>query len=219
MERFNAMSGKGKAGVGCLAIVLLMVICGSCTSMFGGGDDDGAADEPAATVAVAEDTAEPESAEATDAPAATDTDEPTDEPDATETPGFSPEVKEYMSWLAVQFGVVGQVTTGIGAELGKLGETPALILSSEFKTGLGTQLGILTALARDMKEKEDVPPEAAVVHVDVLRLADNLERAASLYAQGVDQVDAEQFTEANALMTESGELIGNISKTMEEMQP
>lgn len=34
MERFNALSGKGKVGVGCLALIALSVVCSLCSTML-----------------------------------------------------------------------------------------------------------------------------------------------------------------------------------------
>lgn len=77
MQRFNALSGRGKAGVGCLSVFVLMFICGSCLNVFG-GDDAPAPVADAPTVEAADDpTAE---VEATGAP--TDTPAPTPDLDA-----------------------------------------------------------------------------------------------------------------------------------------
>lgn len=71
MERFNALSGRGKAGVGCLSVFVLMFVCGSCLNLSGGDDDTPAPVADAPTVEVVK---------ATEAP--TDTPAPTPDLDA-----------------------------------------------------------------------------------------------------------------------------------------
>lgn len=83
MQRFNALSGKGKIGVGCLGLIAISVVISICTSML-------------TAVGMIDPTPTPTprpTATSTPTPGPTNTPGPTDTPEATDPPTATPDLQ------------------------------------------------------------------------------------------------------------------------------
>lgn len=209
-EWYTKLPKWGQISVGCL---LPIVLCGALLTWVNSLPSPppeptaaatslpSATDTPVAATAAA--------IEPTELSQATSTRRPTTTPEA--TPKASLAFRQYMLWAGGQLGDLGEATTTLGEQSTKAGEDITVILDDAWKLKTAVALAQFQMTASALRDREDVPPEAADLHAMLLELADEVDAIATNYAEGVDNLDAGKLAEASAGMsrvTEMSTVIG-----------
>ncbi len=190
--------------IGCGALLLLCMVCWACSAALQATGIIKPPPTPTAT-AIPTDTAVPP----TEEPRPTPTEAPTEDPTAEAS---RKAVDGYVDWASEQFTGIGEAAGTLGERFGELGEDPTVLLDKDWRLQTGVMLGVLKVYAQELQQREDVPPEAADIHARITGVAAKLDRAATLYAQGLDNVDANTLGQAV-------QLIGEVGTEMDSIRP
>lgn len=172
-----------------------------------------AADKPDTEAVVATEADVTTEAPATNEPEPTATERPTEDPEAAA-------VREYMDWGAPFIAQIGKAIGDISNNLGQAVESPAIILTDDWRRVMALQLQLLSAGAEVIRTKPqtEVPEPVTKLHGQMLELAGNLDSISTNLTDGIDNLDESKISAATEAMTSSSSLIAEMAVEVEALK-
>jgi hypothetical protein len=138
-------------------------------------------------------------------------------PDAVETPTFSDAEQAYIGKVLDIIGPIPDAMKKVGELSTSAGENTSLFLDNSWRTSIALQLGILKASAQLV---QDLKPPARFqgVQAELVTMGKQLNEGATLYAQGLDEVNPKKITQAAAKFEEGTAAMKRVSQAVVDLK-
>ncbi|MCZ7568843.1 MAG: thermonuclease family protein [Ardenticatenaceae bacterium] len=133
----------------------------------------------------------------TDTPAPTPTSTPEPSPTATNTPSVDPSESAYIQAVIELSESYAEAWTKASELATTVGSDVSLIFDQDWRTEMAVALGTVKANNARVRQLE-APARFAEVHAELLVAAAHYDRAVDLFAEGIDELNADKMTRAAA---------------------
>jgi hypothetical protein len=138
-------------------------------------------------------------------------------PDATNEPALSDDERAYIEKVLDIIGPIQKGMQTVGELSLAAGDNNSLILDNDWRTTMGLQLGIIKGSAQMIQDLK-APAKFAGVQAELVTMATRMDEGATLYAQGLDEVDPKKITQASAKFEEGTAAMKRVSQLVVDLQ-
>ena len=123
--------------------------------------------------------------------------DPTPAPEASPTSRFTPAEQAYIDQVLEAIDPIPAAMQQIGQLSLDAGADTTLLLDDDWRMAMVVQLGLIKATATLVRDLQ-APPRLAPVQAELVAMASRLDEGATLYAQGLDDLDGAKIEQASA---------------------